>query len=248
MRRMIQSWLVVLAIVAAAHAEQIVLKDGSKVLGRMTAIHGDKIEFETPYGKMQLQRADIQTIDFPENHPSTSQNPAEKAPKPADESLNETSYVNRTGNFGLTVPIEWSVLPAESRTGTLAIGALASRDRSRYIMVIQEEFSGSLEAYKEIVELQTSRDLENFQKVSESPVTIDGHSAFVATYRGLSEKTPIVYSMGLIGYDGKVVRVVGWCIEPLFKESQRTFETIISSYHQLGPQPQEEHGTKPPSP
>jgi len=55
-----------LAAVPAA-AEEISLKDGAKIVGRMTAISADKIEVETSYGKVQLKRNDILTISFPEN-------------------------------------------------------------------------------------------------------------------------------------------------------------------------------------
>ena len=68
-----------LFVVAAmpAAAEEIALKDGTKIVGRMSALSADKIEVETAYGKMQLKRADVLTISFPENGaPSTSATPA----------------------------------------------------------------------------------------------------------------------------------------------------------------------------
>ena len=69
------SVLVVAAMSAAA--EEIALKDGTKIVGRMSALSADKIEVETAYGKMQLKRADVLTISFPENGgPSASATPA----------------------------------------------------------------------------------------------------------------------------------------------------------------------------
>ena len=50
-----------------AAAEEIALKDGTKIVGHMSAISAEKIEVETSYGKMQLKRADVLTISFPEN-------------------------------------------------------------------------------------------------------------------------------------------------------------------------------------
>src|ERR1700752_5147294 len=55
-----------------AVAEEISLKDGTKIVGHMTAITPDKIEVETSYGKIQLKRSDILTISFPENGASAN--------------------------------------------------------------------------------------------------------------------------------------------------------------------------------
>ena len=42
-----------------AVAEEISLKDGTKIVGHITAVTPDKIEVETSYGKMQLKRSDV---------------------------------------------------------------------------------------------------------------------------------------------------------------------------------------------
>src|SRR5258705_13897383 len=59
-----------LFLTAALHAlaEEIVLKDGTKLVGHMTGVTSDKIEVETSYGKVQLNRGDTPTINFPENN------------------------------------------------------------------------------------------------------------------------------------------------------------------------------------
>jgi len=59
--------LLFLTAALPALAEEIVLKDGTKLVGHMTGITSDKIEVETSYGKVQLNRGDILTINFPEN-------------------------------------------------------------------------------------------------------------------------------------------------------------------------------------
>src|SRR6266568_4995307 len=67
MRRMILLFAFMFAVLVPAMAEEVVLKDGSKIVGRMVAVKGDKIEIQTPYGKMQIRRSDILAINFPEN-------------------------------------------------------------------------------------------------------------------------------------------------------------------------------------
>jgi hypothetical protein len=69
MNRTLPAMAFLLAVSLVAAAEELVLKDGTKIVGKMTAINGDKIEVETAYGKMQVNRADVVTISFPENNP-----------------------------------------------------------------------------------------------------------------------------------------------------------------------------------
>ena len=59
--------LLFLAVALPVIAEEIALKDGTKIVGHMTSITADKIEVETAYGKIQLKRSDILSINFPEN-------------------------------------------------------------------------------------------------------------------------------------------------------------------------------------
>ena len=48
-----------LAASRPARAEEITLKDGTKIVGHMTGITSDKIEVETSYGKIQLNRSEF---------------------------------------------------------------------------------------------------------------------------------------------------------------------------------------------
>jgi len=112
----------------------------------MTGITSDKIEVETSYGKVQLNRGDILTINFPENSSGKAPEVAaakQELPKIDDETLVGTQYLNRTGKFSLTLPTEWKIDPdLRHSPGTFA--GLSSKDKMRFAMVIQEEYPGSL--------------------------------------------------------------------------------------------------------
>ncbi len=211
--------------------EEILLKDGTKIVGRMLAIRGDKIEVQTPYGKMQVGRGDIQSINFPENQSVAAGGGAHKEAMAVEESMEGTQYTNLTGRFTLTVPIEWKPLP-EMRKETEAVAVLGSRDGTRWVAVVQEVFPGSLEGYKGIMEIQRKNGVENYEKMSESEIKVDGHQGVLSSYRS-SGKLPVQFLSGIVDYGGKFVVITGWCLEPLFKESQRTFENIILSYKQM---------------
>jgi TonB family protein len=230
-----------------ASAEEFVLKDGTKIQGRMLAVKGDKIEVQTAYGKMQIRRSDILTINFPENSGtavSQSSGDREKA-TPVDENLTGTEYVNRTGHFTLTVPIEWKINP-ELRVGTDMLAALSSRDNMRFVVVEHETFAGSLESYKGLVEIASRRNVNDFEKLSESNVTIDGRPGMLIIFRGTNPRAqnlPVEFVAAIANFGGEYLHAVAWCVEPLFNESQRTLENILLSYHRVGDNP-----AAPPSP
>jgi hypothetical protein len=239
MPRIVLSVLLLAAVSLPAVAEEISLKDGTKIVGHMTAVTTDKLEVETTYGKVQLKRSDIVTISFPENAPSnTPDAPAAKADaSKVDESLQGVRYVNRTGKFSLTLPQQWAINTDIRRsTGTLAV--LNSGDKTRFMMVVQEEYPGSLESYRELVALQGRRNLTNYEELAQSKVTIDGKPALLVFYRGVSQKEkgglPMEFVSAIIPSGNSYTKMTIWCIEPLFHDMQPTFEKIMMSYRSSG--------------
>ena len=231
-----------LAISLPAMAEEISLKDGTKIVGHMTAINPEKIEVETSYGKMQLKRSDILTISFPENGASANAGqPSSSGITPAalkadapkiDESLTGLIYVNRTSKFTLTLPPDWMIAP-ELRRSTDTLAGLTSRDKLRFLMVAQEEYPGSLDSYKELTMLGARRNLSNFEELSESPATIDGKPALMIFYRGTLSKVsnlPVEFVSAIIVSGKTYTKVTAWCVEPLFRDVQPAFEKALNSY------------------
>lgn len=226
-----------------AAAEEIQLKDGTKIVGHMTSLQGDRIEVETAYGKMQLKRADILTISFPENGaPSASASapasaPATSAAKPPavpiQESLNGTQYVNKTAQFTLTLPSGWKIDQKIQRSAPI-VTFLTSPDSMRFLTVTQEEFNGSLESYKGMLELTYRKSFGAYEELSESPVKIDGKPALLISFRGISTKAdnlPIQFLVAVVPSGTNYTRIATWCAEPLFHETQPMFENIVTSYH-----------------
>src|SRR6267154_290259 len=130
-----------LAMSLPTAAEEILLKDGTKIVGHMSALQADKIEVETAYGKMQIKRGDIITINFPENGASAALgSPAKDAAPSIEESLRGTQYVNKTGKFTLTVPADWKIDAKQPRSAPI-VTILASHDDMRFLSVTQEEYN-----------------------------------------------------------------------------------------------------------
>lgn len=231
-----------LAISSSAMAEEISLKDGTKIVGHMTSITPEKIEVETSYGKMQLKRSDILTISFPENGASanTGQPAPSGVPQGAslqtdakiDEALNGLVYVNRTAKFTLTLPPDWIIAP-EIRRAPETLAGLTSRDKLRFLIVAKEEYPGSLESYKELTMLGARRNLSNFEELSEAPATIDGKPALMIFYRGTLPKVsnlPVEFVSAIVVSGKTYTKVTAWCVEPLFHDVQPAFEKMLNSY------------------
>jgi hypothetical protein len=226
-----------LAVALPAFAEEISLKDGTKIVGHMSAVTPDKVEVETSYGKMQLKRSDIVTISFPENTPnSTSESTPAKAEAPKmDESIQGARYLNKTGKFWLTVPQEWVINP-DIRRAPETLTVLSSRDKMRFLLVMQEEYPGSLDSYKELSMLSARGNLSSFEETEESKVTIDGKSALLVFYRGTPKKGgfPLAFVSAIMPSGNTYTKMTAWCVEPLFHDMQPTFEKILTSYRSTG--------------
>ncbi len=230
-----------LAVTLPALAEEISLKDGTKIVGHMSAVTPDKVEVETSYGKMQLKRSDIVTISFPENGVSpnsstTSESTPVRAEAPKmDESIRGARYLNKTGKFALSLPQEWVINP-DIRRAPETLTVLSSRDKMRFLLVMQEEYPGSLDSYKELSMLNARGNLSSFEETEESKVAIDGKSALLVFYRGTPKKggLPLAFVSAIMTSGNTYTKMTAWCVEPLFRDMQPTFEKILTSYRSTG--------------
>lgn len=237
MRRILSTLPLFLVVALPAKAEEIVLKDGTKIVGHMTGVTGDKIEVDSAYGKMVFKRTDIVAINFPENATGSTLDAAGKKDVPnVEESLRGTQYINKTGKFALTVPPEWKIDPKLGRSQAMIAG-LSSGDDMRFLSVTQEQFTASLESYKGLLEFKYRKAFGGYEQLSQSAVTIDGKSAMVISFRGTLSQggLPVQYLVAIIPSGTTFTRVATWCAEPLFHETQPTFEKILASFHYTEP-------------
>jgi hypothetical protein len=117
--------------------------------------------------------------------------------------------------------------------------ALNSRDKMRFLIVMQEEYPGSLESYKELTMLNARRTLGNFEELPASQATIDGKPALLVFYRGTLQKgsnLPVEFLSAFIASGKSYTKVSVWCVEPLFHDMQPAFEKMVNSYRSTGGQ------------
>jgi hypothetical protein len=228
---------VLLVLAGSAAAEDILLKDGTKVSGKIIGVKDDTFQVKTSYGEMQIPRSDIVSISFPENQPPK---PAEEELPAIDEKLEGTRYLNRTGNFQLSVPEGWSSAIEELRKQGAKdiVAGLASPDRTLFLLVGPEKYSGSLNSYRGLVEVQFQSQWSNYEKLSETEVTLDGKTGRRLIVQGKNKAAndaPLKSLVFILPYEGKMVRLTFLTLEPLFEEALPIFEKIAKTYKSTQP-------------
>jgi hypothetical protein len=106
MPKILWAWIATVALACVpVRAEEIQLKDGTKVTGKLTGITNDAFQVKTAYGDIQVPRAQVISINFPQNQPKKESDAEEpKAKSAIAESLNGTAYTNVPRNFTSTCP------------------------------------------------------------------------------------------------------------------------------------------------
>jgi hypothetical protein len=233
--------LCVVLFCASLEAEELQLKDGTKITGKLTAIAGDTFQVKTAYGDIQVPRAQVVSISFPENQPKKDSKDAEETPRPpVDESLNGTAYKNRTANFQLTVPQGWLLAPELEHQSKDIAAALKSPDQIYFFLATPEKFAGTLTTYKVLAETQYRTKFKDYEKLSEAPVQLDGVGGIRLIWHGKNpaandaEMKAVVY---ILPYENRMVRLSFLTLEPLFDEGLPIFEKIAASYKAIGERP-----------
>lgn len=223
---------ILLMSLSVAYAEDIKLKDGTKISGTITGVTADKFQVKTAYGDIQVPRSEIVSISFPNNAPKAE---AKDAVPEIDQSLTGNAYVNRTERFELKVPNGWSVAP-EMLSHDIH-GALKSADQTLFIFYTPEKFAGTTATYLVLADSGFRASFKDFEKLSQTEVSLDGVKATRLVWHGknaASHDTPIKALVYVIPYEGKMVRLSFLTMEALFEEALPTFEKIAASYHATG--------------
>jgi hypothetical protein len=218
---------------ATARAEEIQLKDGTKITGKLIGVNGDTLQIKTAYGDINVPRTEIVSITFPENQPKKADAATAGAVRPVDETLSAGAYVNRSGNFTLQIPKEWKLTPNLLEQNSGLIAALASSDETQILLVTPETFAGTLDTYRVLVENSLKEGFSDYQQVEENDLTLDGHKALriVSTGTKKGTQTPFKFLVYLIALDGRVERLTFLTLVPFYKDGEPTFEKIAASYH-----------------
>jgi hypothetical protein len=149
-----------------------------------------------------------------------------------DESLNGSQYINRTAKFSLVLPPDW-IVNKEVRHSPSTLAWLSTPDKRNWVGVTKEQDAGSLENFKQVFEVKARTKLTNYEKLSESSVTIDGKAAVLLSYRVAvpnNTNLHVVYLVAIVPSGDTYSTVMAWCGEPGFQAMRPIFEKILRSY------------------
>ena len=230
-------WLLMLGalvVVARPQAEEIQLKDGSKITGKLVGVDGDSFQVKTNYGDINVPRSEVVSINFPENAPKNAASDSATV-TPVDEELKGNTYTNRTAAFRIAVPSGWKIAP-DLRTSKDVIAALDSSDDTLFFMVTPERFSGPLATYKVLVETQYQKAFSNYVNDGETEAELDGRKGIKISWHGTSKANgaDLKFLVYLVPYEGRMMRLSFFTLPPLFGDGVPVFEKIAASYHTIG--------------
>jgi hypothetical protein len=219
-------------------SEEIELKDGSKITGKLTAVEGNVFRVKTAYGEIQVPRSEVVQIRFPENDSKAESGSGDSkiSASPVDESLEGTTYSNRTSHFQVSVPPSWALAP-ELRKGKEIVAGLKSDDQAHYFMVTTEKYAGSVKTYELLAETQIQTNFQDFEKVSDAPAKVDNRNGTRLVFKAKKGTMAFKFLVYIVPYDGLMVRLSFFTLEPLFNDAEPVFEKIAQSYHSTADKP-----------
>lgn len=218
-------------------AEEIELKDGSKVTGKLTSIDGNVFHVKTAYGEIQVPRSDVVAIRFPENGANSAKSSGDTPTvAPVDEKLDGTTYSNRTAHFQASLPMGWTIAP-ELRSTKDIVAALKSEDQALFFLVTTEKYAGGLKTYEILVENQVQSKFQEFEKVSETTAKLDDRIGTRIVFKAKNGTTAFTFLVYILPYNDSMIRLSFFTLPPLFDDAVPIFEKIAHSYHSTSDKP-----------
>ena len=212
-------------------AEEIQLKNGTKLTGTIVRVDGSVFQVKTAYGDVRIPRSDLISISFagdqqPDNAAKT------KEPPVVNERLAGTAYTNHTANFELGVPDGWLLAPELRKEQPDVIAALKSPDEAQFLVVTPEKFAGTLTTYEVFCETQYQTKFQDYKRLEKSDIQLDGRPGMRIVFQGVepSSHVTLKFLVYIVQYQDRMIRLSFLTLEPLFADSVPVFEKIAHSY------------------
>jgi len=192
--------LFLLFAVCTAGAEEFILKDGTKIVGKIVGYETDSFRVETSFGIAMIYKDKIERIIFADAGApaATTAAPKKEAPRavpppepPKPEKIVEhvsgTEYVNETYRFRFFKPPSWRSYPEMVRPQTPMIAALGTPDESTLLFIGRETHNGNLDDYAKQAEGTLRQFYSDYRKQSERPVDVAGMPGIERSFSGQAE-------------------------------------------------------------
>jgi len=154
------------------------------------------------------------------------------------QTIHGTTYDNKTAHFTLTVPKDWVVGDALMKQIPGIIGALSAPGGAAAIMIQRYYVPGPKEGVK-FLDAQYKNGFQDYHKLSEAPIKIDGKDAYSFTVHavfafGPPEKPaqiPAKLFIVLIPDGESVLGFTCQAPESVFAAIEPTLNKIVTSFH-----------------
>lgn len=212
MKRVFGCVLASLVLAPAARADELRLKDGTKIVGTIVGFENNSFKVETSYGFALVRRDKVASIQVTEskaeakaevkpvakkesvaeNKPAaapaktaTATLPPAPAAEPAmREEVDRTTYVNHTYGFRMFKPPSWQVIEGARKTLPTAVVAMGTSDETTLLIVGRETLRRSLEAQSAATEKTLREIYENYRPLGEERTIVAGLPASQKKFRG----------------------------------------------------------------
>ena len=201
--------ILLLAAAATVDADELRLKDGTKIVGNIVGFEGDSFKVETSYGFALVKKDKVVSIivseakapsppppartNPPPIAPAASTAPAKAQPAakvieaPMREEVEGTRYTNLTYGFRLYKPPSWSVIEGARKTLPTAIVAMATGDQTTLFIVGREPLQRTIEQHAAATERNLREVYENYRAEGERRTTVAGLPAIQKRFHGTAD-------------------------------------------------------------
>jgi len=202
-----------LLLVSTASADELKLKDGSTVIGKIVGYEGESFKVETSYGFALVRRDKVVSIKIDDDKkPAPVATDAAKseapkstpAPTPAEsqrtaaplakvtpppepamrESVDGNTYTNLTYGFHMYKPPSWRVIEGARRLLPSAIVAMGTNDETTLLVLGRSRATGTLDAQVAETERALRQIYENYRVVNDQRSVVAGVPAIERRFHG----------------------------------------------------------------
>lgn len=239
-----------LALQIPAQADELRLKDGTKVIGTIVGFEDNSFKVQTSYGFALVRRdvvASITLSEPPKELPKAAQPaparteppppPRPEPPPPIREEVQGNAYTNHTYGFRMYKPPSWRLIEGARKLLPNAVVAMGTADETTLFVVSREPFTGTLETYVAATSRRLRGTYENFRALEEKKLAIAGQPAIQQRFRGSVEDHDWSGVISFFARGNEVFTVIGmtYSDSELIQIQENVIARAISSLEFLSP-------------
>ena len=158
----------------------------------------------------------------------------EPLPAHLREHIDGNDYINDTLQFAMYKPPDWKLMEDLHREKVSAVVAMSSPDEQTLLFVDRQVWSGEPVLSDDRVEANLRHSYQEFKKLSESSIQVDGLPAIRRSFTGVIEGAEWHGVSVHVAHGNTVFGVIGLTSAETYQFQEAIFNKIIKSFHFLG--------------